>query len=138
MIFVDQGMTKYILEIFKCQYFVEVFRYGSNFLHVIITFIGFKITFSNIRSHGAPLLISRGWPLAISDLGFKRVFIPKPIFKDEIDIELKKEDEVKNKDKLKMKNKDNHKVYSHKNDVGLRNKDKDYVPLLQPLLYSLK
>ena len=26
---------------------------------MIITFIGVKITFSNIRSHGAPLLISR-------------------------------------------------------------------------------
>ena len=33
-------------------------------MHVIITFIGFKITFCNIRSHGAPLLISRGWRLA--------------------------------------------------------------------------
>ena len=52
-----------------------------------------------------------------------------------INVELKKEDEVKNKDKLKMKNNHNHKVYSHKNDVGLRNKDKDIVPLLQPLLY---
>ena len=31
---------------------------------MIITFIGFKITFSNIMSHGAPLLISRGWRLA--------------------------------------------------------------------------
>ena len=58
-------MTKsHLLPIFKCQYLVEILRYGSNFLHVIITFIGFKITFSNIRSHGAPLLISRGWRLA--------------------------------------------------------------------------
>ena len=47
---------------------------------MIKTFIGFKITFSNIRSHSAPLLISWGWHLAppqvfvaISDLGFKRV-----------------------------------------------------------------
>ena len=48
---------------------------------MIITFIGFKITFSNIRSHSTPLLISRGVALgapprvfvAISDLGFKRV-----------------------------------------------------------------
>ena len=64
-IFAGQGMTKYhFLEIFKCQYLVEILRYGSNFLHVIITFIGFKITFSNIRCHGAPWLISRGWRLA--------------------------------------------------------------------------
>ena len=74
-------MTKsHLLPIFKCQYLVGILRYGSNFLHVIITFIGFKITFSNIRSHGAPLLESRGWRLAPplvfdppSDLGFKRV-----------------------------------------------------------------
>ena len=58
-------MTKsHLLPIFKCQYLIEILRYGANFLHVIITFIGFKITFSNIRSHGAPLLISRGWRLA--------------------------------------------------------------------------
>ena len=58
-------MTKsHCLHIFKCQYLIEILRYGANFLHVIITFIGFKITFSNIRSHGAPLLISRGWRLA--------------------------------------------------------------------------
>ena len=70
-------MTKsHFLKIFKCQYLVEILRYGSNFLHLIITFIGFKITFSNIRSHSAPLLISRGWLQgfeALSDLGFKRV-----------------------------------------------------------------
>ena len=58
-------MTKsHYLKIFKSQYLVEFLRYGYNFLHVIITFIGFKITFSNIRSHGAPLLISKGWGLA--------------------------------------------------------------------------
>ena len=58
-------MTKsHFLQIFECQYLVEILRYGYNFLHVIITFIGFKITFSNIRSQGAPLLISRGWRLA--------------------------------------------------------------------------
>ena len=27
------------------QYLIEILRYGSDFLHVIITFIGFKITF---------------------------------------------------------------------------------------------
>ena len=31
---------------------------------MIITFIGFKITFRNIGSHNAPLFISRGWHLA--------------------------------------------------------------------------
>ena len=75
-------MTKsHCLHIFKCQYLIEILRYGADFLHVNITFIGFKITFSNIRSHGAPLLIFKGWRLAPfpwgfdpqSDLGFKRV-----------------------------------------------------------------
>ena len=75
-------MTKsHLLPIFKCQYFVKILRYGSNFLHVIITFIGFKITFSNIRYPGTPLLISRGWRLAPPPqtfdppkyVGFKRV-----------------------------------------------------------------
>ena len=57
-IIVGQGMTKsHCLQIFKCQYW-------SNFLHVIITFISFKITFIHIRSQGALLLISRGWRLA--------------------------------------------------------------------------
>ena len=66
-IFVGQGMTKsHCLHIFKCQYLIEIVRYGGNFLHVIITFIGFKITFSNIRSHDTPLLISRGWRLKIT------------------------------------------------------------------------
>ena len=41
---------------------------------MIITFIGFKITFSNIRSHNTPLLISRVFK-AISDPGFKRVYV---------------------------------------------------------------
>ena len=32
------GMTKsHFLQIFKCQYLVEILRYGSNFLHVITT-----------------------------------------------------------------------------------------------------
>ena len=64
-IFVGQGMTKSrYLKIFKSQYLVEFLRYGSNFWHVIISLIGFKITFSNIRSHGAPCWNYRGWRLA--------------------------------------------------------------------------
>ena len=39
-----------MLPIFKCQYLVEILRYGSNFLHVIITFIGLKITKVSRRS----------------------------------------------------------------------------------------
>ena len=39
-----------------------------NFLHVIITFIGFKKTFSNIRSHGCCFIDFQD-----SDLGFERV-----------------------------------------------------------------
>ena len=44
--------------------FREFLRYGYNFLYVIITFKGFKLTVSNIRSHDDPLFISRGWRLA--------------------------------------------------------------------------
>ena len=65
-IFVGQGLTKsHCLKNVKCQYLIEVLRYWSNFLHVIITFLGLKITFSNIRSHDTPLLISKGWRLAL-------------------------------------------------------------------------
>ena len=53
--------------------------------------MGFKITFSNIRSHGVPLLISRGWRLAapqvfvaISDLGFKSVKMREKKDKEEV------------------------------------------------------
>ena len=59
---VGQGMTKSrYLKIVKSQYLIKFLRYGYNFWHVIITFIGFKITFCNIRFHSAPLLISGGW-----------------------------------------------------------------------------
>ena len=58
-IFVGQGTTKsHNPRIFKSQYLSECLRYEPDFLHVIINFIGFKITFSNRRSHGAPSLIS--------------------------------------------------------------------------------
>ena len=36
-------------------------RYGLDFLHVIITFIGLKITLSSMGSHGTPSFISGGW-----------------------------------------------------------------------------
>ena len=37
VIFVGQGMTKFhFLQIFKCQYHVEMLRYVYNFLHVIM------------------------------------------------------------------------------------------------------
>ena len=62
-IFVGQGMTKsHDLNIFKSQYLGEFLRYGPDFLHVIINFIGLKITFSNMGSHSALSLISRGGP----------------------------------------------------------------------------
>ena len=61
---VSQGKKKsQKLKFFKSQYLAEFLRQGPKILHGIITFIGFKITFSNIRSHGPPLLISRGWRL---------------------------------------------------------------------------
>ena len=62
-IFVGQGTTKpQKLKIFNSQYLSEFLRYGPDFLHVIINFIGLKITFSNMGSHGAFSLISGGWP----------------------------------------------------------------------------
>ena len=39
-LYVDQGCFK----IFKSQYLIEFFRYEPNFLHVILTFIGFKLS----------------------------------------------------------------------------------------------
>ena len=37
--------------------FPQILRFWSEFLHVIITFIGFKITFSNMGSEKTPSLI---------------------------------------------------------------------------------
>ena len=60
---VGQGTTKSrYLKIFKSQYLSEFLRYGPDFLHVIMNFIGLKIPFSNMGSHGALSLISGGWP----------------------------------------------------------------------------
>ena len=56
---VGQGTTKSrYLNNFKSQYLSDFLRYGPDFLHVIIDLIGFKITFCNMGSHGAPSLIS--------------------------------------------------------------------------------
>ena len=42
-IFVGQGTTKsHNLKIFKSQYLSEFLRYGPDFLHVIMNFIGLK------------------------------------------------------------------------------------------------
>ena len=61
--FVGQVTTKsHNLKIFKSQYLSEFLRYRLDFLHVIMNFIGLKITFSNMGSHGALSLISGGWP----------------------------------------------------------------------------
>ena len=52
---VSQGKTKsQNLKFFKSRYLAEFLRLGPKILHVIITFIGFKITFSNIGSHKTP------------------------------------------------------------------------------------
>ena len=62
-IFVGQGTTKSrYLKIFISQYLSEFLRYGPDFLHVTIDFIGLKIIFSNMGFHGALLLLSGGWP----------------------------------------------------------------------------
>ena len=57
-ILADQGKTKsYKLKFFKSRYITEFLRQGPKIWHVIRTFIGFKITFSNIGSQSTPLLI---------------------------------------------------------------------------------
>merc|ERR1711942_497197 len=59
---VSQGKTKsQKLKFFKSRYLAE-------FLHVIITFIGFKVTFSNMGPKTTPSLISKGG-CQISPLG---------------------------------------------------------------------
>ena len=40
------------------HYFSDFFIYGPEFLHVIITFIDFKITYSNMAFCDAPSFIS--------------------------------------------------------------------------------
>ena len=63
-IFIGQGkIMSHHLKIINSQYLSEFWRYGPDFLHVIITFIGFKITFNNMGSKVAPSLISRGGSL---------------------------------------------------------------------------
>ena len=62
------------LKIFKFQYLGEFLRYGPDFLHVIINFIGFKITFSNMGSYGAPSLISFAL-LFLFQVNFQRRYI---------------------------------------------------------------
>ena len=58
---VSQGKTKsQKLKFFKFRYLAEFLRYGPKILHVILTFIGFKITFSNMGPKTTPSLISRG------------------------------------------------------------------------------
>ena len=52
------------LKNFKSQYRSKFVRYGTDFLHVIIILIGFKISFINTGSQKDPLLISRLWCLA--------------------------------------------------------------------------
>ena len=66
-IFIGQGKTiSHKLKFFKSQCLAEFSRQVPRILHVMITFIGFKVTFSNIGSHKSPLLISA--PPRISQL----------------------------------------------------------------------
>ena len=58
---VSQGKIKsHKLKFFKSRYLVEFFRLGPKILHVIITFVGFKITLSNLGPKTTPSLISKG------------------------------------------------------------------------------
>ena len=55
--------SRYLI-FFKSQYLAKFFKQGPNFLHVITIFIGFKMTFCNIGSNKAPLLVSQGVALS--------------------------------------------------------------------------
>ena len=46
---------------FKSQYLSEFLIYAPDFLHVTMTFVGLKITFSNMGSYGIFSLIYGGW-----------------------------------------------------------------------------
>ena len=62
-IFVDRGTTKSpYLKIFKSQYFYEFFRYWSDFLHVIINPIVFKICGDSHHSFFNPEAAQNGPP----------------------------------------------------------------------------
>ena len=68
---VGQGTTKSrYLKIFKSQYLSEFLRYRPDFLHVIITFIGFQITFSIMGSYNTPPFISE----VVSNCPFTHAF----------------------------------------------------------------
>ena len=59
-IFLGQGQPKsHYFKFLKSQYLAEFFRQRPNFLHVITIFIGFKMTFCNIGSNKASLLVSQ-------------------------------------------------------------------------------
>ena len=58
---VSQGKTKSQRpKFFKSRYLAEFLRKGPKILHVIRTFIGFKITFSNMGPKTTPSLITKG------------------------------------------------------------------------------
>ena len=58
-IFVGQGTIKLChLKSFKSQCLSEFFRYGPDFLHVIITFIDLQITISKMGFYSTPSFIS--------------------------------------------------------------------------------
>ena len=57
---VSQGKTKsQKFKFFKSRYLAEFLRQGPKILHVIITFLCFKITFSNMGPKTTPSLISK-------------------------------------------------------------------------------
>ena len=64
-IFVGQVESKYQSnKIFQSQNLSRYLRWGPSFLHVHLTFIDFKITFSNMGSQEAFSSISGGWALS--------------------------------------------------------------------------
>ena len=74
-IFVGRGTTKsHFLNIFKCQYLVEIFRYGSNFYRFQNNFYQHKVSrcsfidFQGMALSALPRVFDPQ-----SDLGFKRV-----------------------------------------------------------------
>ena len=82
-IFVGQGMTKsHFLQIFNCQYLVEILRYGSNFFACDNNFYRFQKNFKQHKVSRPSFIYFQEVALSAppprvfdppSDVGFKRV-----------------------------------------------------------------
>ena len=75
----SQGKTKsHKQKFFQSRYLAEFLTQGPKILYVIITFIGFKITFSNMGPKATPSLISKGGYQMPPPLGGREIDIDTP------------------------------------------------------------